>query len=99
MADEAGSSWPDGFVSQYFSGTLSFMGSFMKKYRNEPYCLIVEGNYATLEEARHALLDPFIEDWTERTGRFRIHQMDSIVVVPGVMLGHLDIEQTADNTF
>ncbi|HZS06029.1 MAG TPA: hypothetical protein VFD58_14415 [Blastocatellia bacterium] len=70
-----------------------------KKSLNEPWCLVAEGSYATLEEARHALLDPFIEDWTERTGRFRIHQMDSITVAPGVMLGHLGIEQVDDNLF
>ncbi|HWQ36786.1 MAG TPA: hypothetical protein VNQ79_28395 [Blastocatellia bacterium] len=70
-----------------------------KKYRNEPYCLIVEGSYATDNEARHALLDPFIEEWTERTGRFRVHQMDSIAVVPGVMLGHLGIEQLEPGVF
>ncbi len=70
-----------------------------RKYRNEPYCLIVEGSYATINEARHALLDPFIEEWTERTGRFRVHQMDSIAIVPGVMLGHLGIEQTGENEF
>jgi hypothetical protein len=71
----------------------------MKKHRNEPFCLVVEGSYATINEARHALIDPFIEEWTERTGRFRVHQMGSIAVVPGVMLGHLSIEQTDENVF
>ena len=65
----------------------------------EEYGLLVEGAYATLNEAEHALRDPFIEDWVERTGRFRIHQLDSIAVVPGVMLGQLGITPNGDGSF
>ena len=65
----------------------------------EEYCLLVEGTYATLNEAEHALRDPFIEDWVERTGRFRIHQLDSIQIAPGVMLGHLGITPNGDGSF
>jgi hypothetical protein len=65
----------------------------------EPFGLIVEGAYRTQGEAERALLDPFLEDWVEETGRFRIHQMDSIAVVPGVMLGHLQIEPVGDHLF
>ena len=63
------------------------------------YCLVVEGSYATLSEAEHALRDPFIEDWVERTGRFRIHQLDSMQIAPGVMLGQLGIEPSGDGSF
>jgi hypothetical protein len=65
----------------------------------EEYCLLVAGTYATLGEAEHALRDPFIEDWVERTGRFRIHQLDSIPVAPGVMLGQLGIEPAGEGAF
>ena len=53
------------------------------------YCLIVEGAYLSESEAEHALRDPFIEDWVEQTGRFRIHNMDEILIAPGVTLGSL----------
>jgi hypothetical protein len=65
----------------------------------EEYCLLVEGAYATLNEAEHALRDPFLEEWVERTGRFRLHQMDSIQIAPGVMLGHLGIEPDGEGSF
>jgi hypothetical protein len=65
----------------------------------EPFGLIVEGAYRTQGEAERALLDPFLEDWVEETGRFRIHQMESIAVVPGVMLGHLQVESVGDHLF
>ena|SRR5262252_5304389 len=64
-----------------------------------PYCLLVEGPYQTLNEAEHALRDPFLEDWVERTGRFRIHQLNTIPVAEGVMLGQLSIEQLDDGRF
>ena len=48
------------------------------------FCLIVEGNYFTLEEAKHALHDPFIEDFVEQTGRFRIQNFEDIQAVSGI---------------
>lgn len=65
----------------------------------EEYCLSVAGEYATLSEAEHALRDTFIEEWVERTSRFRIHQMNTIPVAPGVMLGQLGIEQVGERAF
>jgi hypothetical protein len=55
------------------------------------YCLIVEGAYLSESEAEHALRDPFIEDWVEQTGRFRLHNMDEILITPGVTLGSLGV--------
>lgn len=63
------------------------------------YCLIVEGSYADEGEALHALRDPFIEDLVERTGRFRIHQLDEMDVVPGVVLGQLGVEMLGEGVF
>lgn len=71
----------------------------MKKRHDEAFGLIVTGNYTNQNEAEHALRDPFIEDWVERTGRFRVHQLDSMNVAPGVALGQLSIEQTDENEF
>jgi len=63
----------------------------MKKPAISEYCLLVEGSYADEPEALHALRDPFIEDLVERTGRFRIHQLNEMEVVPGVVLGLLGV--------
>lgn len=63
------------------------------------YCLIVEGAYLDESEAEHALRDPFIEDWVEQTGRFRIHNMDEILITPGVTLGSLGVIMLEDRVF
>ena len=63
------------------------------------YCLIVEGAYLSESEAEHALRDPFLEDWVEQTGRFRIHNMDEILITPGVTLGQLGIVMIDDRVF
>lgn len=63
------------------------------------YCLIVEGNYLDETEAEHALRDPFIEEWVEQTGKFRIHNFDDIEVAGGVSLGDLQLAMIADETF
>jgi hypothetical protein len=63
------------------------------------YCLIVEGAYLSEAEAEHALRDPFIEDWVEQTGRFRLHNMDEIMIAPGVKLGSLGVVMLDDRVF
>jgi len=63
------------------------------------YCLIAEGAYLSESEAEHALRDPFIEDWVEQTGRFRIHNMDEIIICPGVTLGSLGVVMLDDRIF
>ncbi len=65
----------------------------------QEYCLIVEGAYLSESEAEHALRDPFIEDWVEQTGRFRIHNMDEIQITPGVKLGSLGVVMLDDRVF
>ena len=44
-----------------------------------------------VEEAKHALHDPFIEEFVEQTGRFRIQNFDNIQAVSGIPLGDLEI--------
>jgi hypothetical protein len=63
------------------------------------YCLIVEGAYLSESEAEHALRDPFIEDWVEQTGHFRIHNMNEIQIAPGVTLGSLGVVMLDDRLF
>ncbi|HKQ54237.1 MAG TPA: hypothetical protein VJT74_17805 [Pyrinomonadaceae bacterium] len=71
----------------------------MKTDKGREYCLIVEGAYLTETEAEHALRDPFIEDWVEETGRFRIHNMGDIEVAPGVALGMLGVVMLDERLF
>lgn len=63
------------------------------------YCLIVEGNYLDESDAEHALRDPFIEEWVEQTGKFRIHNFDDIEVAGGFSLGDLVITMLEDDMF
>ena len=63
------------------------------------YCLIVEGAYLSESEADHALRDPFLEDWVEQTGRFKIHNMNEILITPGVTLGSLGVVMLDDRLF
>ena len=63
------------------------------------YCLIVEGAYLTEGDAEHALRDPFIEDWVEQTGHFKIHNMNDIQVTPGVTLGSLGVVMIDERVF
>ena len=71
----------------------------MKARSQVEYCLIVEGPYLTTSEAEHALRDPFIEDWVEQTGRFRIHNLHEMLIVPGVTLGQLGVEMLDERLF
>ena len=63
------------------------------------YCLIVEGAYLSESEAEHALRDPFLEDWVEQTGHFKIHNMDEIQITSGVTLGSLGVVMLDDRIF
>lgn len=61
--------------------------------------MIVEGSYFTVEEAKHALCDPFIEEYVQTTGSFRIHNFDEIGVAGGLSLGDLAIRMIEDELF
>lgn len=63
------------------------------------YCVIVEGAYLSESEAEHALRDPFIEDWVDQTGHFKIHNMDEIQITPGVTLGSLGVVMLDERLF
>jgi hypothetical protein len=63
------------------------------------YCLIVEGAYFSESEAEHALRDPFIEDWVDQTGSFKINNMNEIQITPGVTLGSLGVVMLEDEIF
>lgn len=71
----------------------------MSSKSSSEYCLIVEGNYLDESEAEHALRDPFIEEWVEQTGKFRIHNFDDIEVAGGLTLGDLVVRMIDDEIF
>lgn len=71
----------------------------MNKKPVREFCVVVEGNYFDEGEAEHALRDPFIEDWVEVTGKFRIHNLNEIQVAPGVPLGQLGVILVDDELF
>ena len=59
----------------------------------------MEGAYLTESEAEHALRDPFIEDWVEQHGHFKIHNMDDIQITTGVTLGSLSVVMIDERVF
>ncbi len=71
----------------------------MSDNKGREYCLIVEGAYLSEGDAEHALRDPFIEEWVEQTGHFKIHNMDDIQVTAGVTLGSLGVLMLDERVF
>lgn len=71
----------------------------MKGANSKDYFLVVEGSYLNESEAQHALRDPFLEEWVEETGSFRLHNLTEIMVTPGVTLGALGIVMIDDGVF
>lgn len=63
------------------------------------YCLIVEGNYFDETEAEDALREPFIDEYCENTGNFRVHNFDEIEVAGGIALGDLTVSMLEDEVF
>jgi hypothetical protein len=57
------------------------------------YVLIAEGDYETVDEAKRALAAPFLEEYIERTGRFRIDDYELIQVAGGISLADLEIAE------
>lgn len=71
----------------------------MRTSNDREYRLLVEGSYLNESEAEHALRDPFIEEWVEETGSFRLNNLGEIEVTPGVTLGLLEITILDDELF
>lgn len=71
----------------------------MKGQHPGEYCLMLEGPYLSVSEAEHALRDPFIEEWVEQTGRYRIHNLNEMMITPGVPLGQLGLAMFEERVF
>ncbi|MEK7724222.1 MAG: hypothetical protein AAB336_07750 [Acidobacteriota bacterium] len=63
------------------------------------YCLIVEGNYLDESDAEEALREPFIDDYVNNTGSFRIHNFNEIEVAGGFSIGDFAIAMVEDKVF
>jgi hypothetical protein len=63
------------------------------------YCLIVEGNYLDESDAEEALREPFIDDYVNNTGNFRIHNFDEIEIAGGFSIGDFAVEMIDDKVF
>ena len=66
---------------------------------NSEFCLIAEGDYESVDEAKRALAAPFLEEFIEKTGKFRYDDYDLIQVVGGINLGDLEIAEIDDFMF
>ena len=66
---------------------------------NNEYCLIAEGDYESVDEAKRALAEPFLEEFIEKTGKFRYDDYDLIQVVGGITLSDLEIAEIDDYLF
>ena len=66
---------------------------------NSEFCLIAEGDYESVDEAKRALAAPFLEEFVEKTGKFRYDDYDLIQVVGGINLGDLEIAEIDDFLF
>jgi hypothetical protein len=71
----------------------------MSEQKRGEFCLIVEGDYADIEAAKHALHDPFVEDYVEATGKFRLHNFEDIRIAGGIALSDLEICELGDGIF
>jgi hypothetical protein len=63
------------------------------------YCLIAEGDYENVDEAKRALAAPFLEEFIEKTGKFRFEDYDMIQVIGGISLSDLEIAEIDDYLF
>ena len=63
------------------------------------YCLIVEGSYLDESDASDALREPFIDEYCESTGSFRVHNFNEIEVAGGIALGDLAVSMIEDEIF
>ena len=67
--------------------------------KSTEFRLICEGDFDDINEAKHALHDPFIEAYVEETGKFSFQNMEDIRVVSGISLGDLEIIELGDGVY
>jgi hypothetical protein len=69
----------------------------MKK--QSEFRLIVTGNFNDINEAKHALQDPFIEDFVEETGKFSFNNFEDIRVTNRISLSDLEIAELEEGVY
>ena len=67
--------------------------------KNTEFVLIAVGYFDSVDEAKNALFEPFIEDFVEETGSFKASDYDHISPVSGVCLSDLEIAEVDDDLF
>lgn len=67
--------------------------------KNKEFRLIATGNFADINEAKHALQDPFIEDFVEETGKFTFNNLEDIRVTNRISLSDLEIAELEDGVY
>lgn len=67
--------------------------------KNKEFRLIATGNFADINEAMHALQDPFIEDYVEETGKFTFNNLEDIRVTNRISLSDLEIAELEDGIY
>ena len=67
--------------------------------KNKEFRLIVTGNFADINEAKHALQDPFIEDFVEETGKFSFNNFEDIRVTNRISLSDLEIAELEEGVY
>lgn len=71
----------------------------MSAPNSSEFCIIAEGFFDSIEEAKHALIDPFIEDYVEKTGSYKLHQAGDIHVASGIAISDLSISEIDDGVY
>lgn len=61
--------------------------------------IALKGSYENINDAKHALQDPFVEDFVEENGHFKLQDFESIRVANGISLGDLEIAQIDDEIY
>lgn len=69
----------------------------MKKQKE--FRLIVTGDFIDINEAKHALQDPFIEDYVEETGKFTFSNLEDIRVTNRISLSDLEIAELEEGIY
>ena len=67
--------------------------------KQSEFRIICEGNYSDINEAKHALEDPFIEEYVEETGKFSFYDYDKIRVTNKISLADLVISEIGEGVF
>lgn len=67
--------------------------------KNTEFVLIAVGYFDSVDEAKNALFEPYIEEFVEETGSFKAQDYENICPVSGISLSDLEIAEIDDDLF